>query len=112
MTPTQEKTSPVSVGWAAAVPLIAWWPLTFLAVQLQRPRPGEPGVDLASLTYLPAAVAWLPMIAVTALVAWVVGRRMRGRATTERKRRNRGLLVGIATLIVVPGLLLMLQQMG
>jgi hypothetical protein len=99
------------VVWAAAVPLVLWWPLTFVAVQLQRPRPGEPGVDLAELTYVPAAVVWLPMVAVTALVAWLVGRRGTG-AADERKRRNRGLLVGVLTLIVVPGVLLMLEKMG
>ena len=104
------KTSPVSIGWAVAVPLVLWWPLTFLVVQLQRPRPGEPGVDLAKLTYLPAAVAWLPMVAVTALVAWLVGRRLRH--GDERKRRNRGLACGILTLIIVPGALLMLEGMG
>src|ERR1700742_4900896 len=97
-------TSPVSIGWAVAVPLIAWWPLTFLVVQLQRPRPGEPGVDLAKLTYLPAAVAWLPMVAVTALVAWLV--RRRPPPADDRKRRNRGLACGILTMIIVPGALL------
>ena len=110
----------MSIGWAVAVPLVAWWPLTFLVVQLQRPRPGEPGVDLASLTYLPAAVVWLPMVAVTALVAWLVGKRVRHaderhadvRHADERKRRNRGLACGILTLIIVPGALLMLEQMG
>lgn len=106
------QTTSVSVGWAIAVPLVLWWPLTFLVVQTQRPRPGEPGVDLAELTYLPAAVAWLPMVAVTALVAWLVGRRAKGKPTDERKRRNRGLLVGVLTLIIVPGALLMLEQMG
>jgi hypothetical protein len=109
---SSQTTTSVSVGWAVAVPLVLWWPLTFLIVQLQRPRPGEPGVDLSRLTYLPAAVAWLPMVAVTALVAWLVGRRARGKPAGERKRRNRGLLVGVLTLIIVPGALLMLEQMG
>jgi hypothetical protein len=106
--------NPVSIGWAIAVPLVLWWPLTFLAVQLQRPRPGEPGVDMAGLTYLPAAVAWLPMVAVTALVAWLAGRRAeaKGKRADERGRRVRGILWGILTLIVVPGALLLLYQMG
>ncbi len=100
----------MSVGWAVAVPLVLWWPLTLLAAWLQKPRPGEPGVDLTGLIWLPAAVAWLPMVAVTALVAWVAGRR--GTAADERKRRNRGLTYGILTLVVVPGVLLYLESMG
>jgi len=108
------KTTPVSIGWAVAVPVVLWWPLTFLAVQLQRPRPGEPGVDMSGLAYLPAAVAWLPMIAVTALVAWLAGRRLRNRnkPAGERRRRVRGIVCGVLTLIIVPGALLMLYQMG
>lgn len=109
---SRTKTTPVSIGWAIAVPLVLWWPLTFLAVQLQRPRPGEPGVDMSGLAYLPAAVAWLPMVAVTALVAWLVGRRAKGRPTDERRRRVRGIVCGVLTLIIVPGALLMLQQIG
>jgi hypothetical protein len=109
---SRTKTTPVSIGWAIAVPLVLWWPLTFLAVQLQRPRPGEPGVDMAGLTYLPAAVAWLPMVAVTALVAWLAGRRMRNKPAGERGRRVRGIVCGVLTLIIVPGALLMLYQLG
>jgi hypothetical protein len=109
------KTSPVSVGWAIVVPLVAWWPLTFVFVQVQRPSPGEPGNDLAPLLYLPAAVVWLPMVAVTALVAWLAGRRLERRgagSTDDRKRRNRGLAYGVATLILVPLLLMLLEQLG
>ncbi len=98
-----------------AVPLIAWWPLTFVVVATKRPRPGEPGVDMTGLLYIPAAVSWLPMVAVTALVAWLVGRRLdrkRVADRSERKRRNRGLVCGIATLVIVPLLLLMLEQAG
>jgi hypothetical protein len=105
----------VSVGWAMIVPLVAWWPLTVVFVQLQRPSPGEPGVDFAPLLYLPAAVVWLPMVAVTALVAWLAGRRLERRGAgpaDERKRRNRGLGYGVATLILVPLLLMFLETLG
>lgn len=99
----------VSVGWAALVPLVLWWPLTLLVYVLQKPGPGEPGVDLAGLIWLPALVAWLPMVAVTALVAWLAGRK--GPAD-DRRRRNRGLGYGILTLIIVPGVLLYLESIG
>jgi hypothetical protein len=98
----------VSIGWAVAVPLILWWPLTFVTVSLRQDQ-GRAN-DMSGLLYLPAAVAWVPMIAVTALVAWLAGRRMR--PAGERRRRARGLACGILTLILVPGALLMLEQMG
>lgn len=109
MTRTGSRSArPVSILWAVAVPIILWWPLTFVAVQLRQER-GRAN-DMSGLLYVPAAVAWLPMIAVTALVAWLAGRRMK--PAGERSRRARGLVCGILTLIVVPGALLMLEQMG
>lgn len=100
----------MSIGWAIAVPLVLWWPLTFVAVQLEQGGAN----DMSGLLYLPAAVVWLPMVAVTALVAWLVGRRLRakGKPADERGRRTRGLVCGVLTLVVVPGALLFLEQLG
>ncbi|MGH3761816.1 hypothetical protein [Actinophytocola sp.] len=101
-----EQPSTVSVGWAVAVVLVLWWPLTFVAVEVQRPRPGEPGVDMTPLLYVPAAIAWIPMVAITALVAFVAGQRLG--AADKDKRRDRGLVCGGLMTIIGPVVLLFL----
>ena len=94
-----ERRLPVSVPWAIAVPAIAWWPIVYAFVELRRPQPGEPGIDLNSLLYLPAAVAWLPMIAVASLAATWVGHAMARRGVAADGRRRRGLWCGVGALL-------------
>lgn len=96
-----DRPSPISTPWAIAVPAIAWWPIAVTFIELRRPPPSGPGVDLVSLLYWPAAIAWLPMIAVASVAATWGGLAMRRRVadSSAAERRGRGLLCGAGALL-------------
>jgi len=101
-----QSKSPVSLRWAAAVPLIAWWPVALVIIEVAAPRspatPYSAEVDWSPLFAMLAGIVWIVLIPATVVIAAIAGavldRAVADRSAESRKRL--GLVVGGAVLLV------------